>query len=357
MREYSDEKVSRRRWPKALLAIAVLAVIFAVGSVFIARRVYTDNLRAVNATAKTKVVAAIPSGTSVDGIAKILKAKNVIRAEWAFKRYVTDKDYTNQLKAGTYRFNTTQNVSSIVSDLVEGKVDVQLFTIFPAQRLDQIRKEFIDKGFSVDSVDKAFNPKNYAGFPALVDKPEAATLEGYLYPDSFQRVAETTPETVIAASITEMAKVLTPEIRSGMAAQGLSVYQGIILASIVEQEIPSAPLAPKLDRRQAAQVFLKRIKINMQLGSDVTAYYGAIINGRTKSVTYDSPYNTRLHSGFPPSPIGNVTGDGLDAVAFPATSDYLYFVAGDDHITYFSKTLEEHQAAIAAHCKVLCTGE
>jgi len=159
-----------------------------------------------------------------------------------------------------------------------------------------------------------------------------------------------------------MAKILTPDVRSSLAAQGLSVYQGIILASIVEQEIPSAPLAPKDDRRKAAQVFLKRIRTGMQLGSDVTAKYGAINDGRKDLVnnnsfaylTYDSPYNTRLHDGFPPGPIGNVTADGLDAVAHPAGTDYLYFVAGDDHVTYFSNTLEEHQALTAQHCKKLC---
>jgi UPF0755 protein len=92
----------------------------------------------------------------------------------------------------------------------------------------------------------------------------------------------------------------------------------------------------------------------MQLGSDVTAFYGTAINNQPNSVSYDSPYNTRIHSGYPPSPIGNVSSSGLLAVANPADTDYLYFVAGDDNITYFSRTLAEHDANVAQHCKILC---
>ncbi len=92
----------------------------------------------------------------------------------------------------------------------------------------------------------------------------------------------------------------------------------------------------------------------MNLGSDVTAFYGAIIAGQPPTVAYDSPYNTRIHSGFPAGPISNVSESSLEAVAYPATTDWLFFVAGDDGITYFSKTNEEHEALTAQHCKKLC---
>lgn len=354
MRDYIKSKLNKRRVGKVMASGAIVAIVLGTIFVLIARHVYIANLSAINTGSNTEVVVAIPSGSSLDEISKLLKNKKVIRADWAFKRYVTNKEESNSLKAGTYRFKVSQNVDSIVKDLVDGNVDVELFTIFPAQRLGQIRQEFIDKGFSPDEVDEALKPNHYSTHPALVDKPVAANLEGYLYPDSYQRVAETTPSTIIAASLDEMAKVLTPDIRSNLAKQGLNVYQGIILASIVEQEIPSAPLSPKSDRRQAAQVFLKRIKIGMQLGSDSTALYGTVISGQPPSVTYDTPYNTRIHTGFPPGPIGNVTFDGLDAVANPAGTDFLYFVSGDDKVTYFSKTLAEHEAATAQHCKQLC---
>ena len=92
----------------------------------------------------------------------------------------------------------------------------------------------------------------------------------------------------------------------------------------------------------------------MQLGSDVTAYYGADIAGLPHSVLTDTAYNTRLHSGLPPGPIGNVSSSSLKAVASPASTDFLFFVAGDDGVTYFSNTQKEHEALAAQHCHKLC---
>lgn len=139
------------------------------------------------------------------------------------------------------------------------------------------------------------------------------------------------------------------------------------MASIVEQEIPAPPASAPDDRRQAAQVFLKRYGMGMQLGSDVTAVYGGIIDKITlpedtvraiaTSIAHDSPYNTRINTGLPPGPIGNVTLGGLQAVASPSTTDYLYFVAGDGEYrnqTFFSRTLDEHNAAVARYCTELC---
>jgi UPF0755 protein len=142
---------------------------------------------------------------------------------------------------------------------------------------------------------------------------------------------------------------LTPDVRGAFAKQGLSTYQGVILASIVEQEVTRTD-----DRAQAAQVFLKRLSQNMMLGSDVTAFYGAVLAGKTPTVSYDSPYNTRLHTGLPPTPISNVSESSLQAVAHPATTDWLYFVAGDDGVTHFSRTLEEHEALTRQYCTRLC---
>jgi UPF0755 protein len=93
----------------------------------------------------------------------------------------------------------------------------------------------------------------------------------------------------------------------------------------------------------------------MPLGSDVTAYYGSIINGLSPSVSYDSPYNTLLHTGLPPTPISNVNDQALNAVAHPATTDWLYFVTGDNGITYFSQTAQQQQTNTALYCHKLCS--
>jgi UPF0755 protein len=142
---------------------------------------------------------------------------------------------------------------------------------------------------------------------------------------------------------------LTPQIRQAFSAAGLTVHEGVILASIVEQEVDS-----DYDRARVAQVLLKRYRAGIRLQADPTAFYEARMKGDRPTVTYDSPYNTYLHTGLPPGPIGNVSESSLQAAAFPAQTDWLYFVSGDDGRTHFSKTLEKHQELTRRYCKKLC---
>lgn len=352
MKTYKLRKAGpKRSWRKLLIVLAFVIALLVGGALFTVRQIYTDNLRAVNPGVKTEIVVSIPSGASLTEIATALKAKEVIRADWAFEQYVRSQELGDSLKAGTYRFTTDQTVQSIVEDLVAGAVAVDLFTILPGQRLDQVRRAFIDGGFDAASVDKALEPGNYTNMTALVDKPAGASLEGYLYPDSFQKTADTLPETIIRASLNEMGDALTPDLRAAYAAQGLTTFKAITLASIIEREVASQE-----DRNTAAQVFLTRMKQGMRLQSDVTVLYGQAVAGKdTKFVdtSFSSPYNTFLHDGLPVGPISNVTKSGLQAVAHPTNTDYLYFVAGDGDDygkTYFTRTVAEHNAAVAAHC-------
>lgn len=351
MKKYSLRKAKTFHWKKIIVVLFVVAALITGGVLVTVKRIYTQNLRAVQTNEGTEVVVGIPSGSSLDEITEILKNAGLIRADWAFKQYVRGKELTDKLQAGTYRLSTGMDVVSIVEKLSGGDVAVDLFTILPGQRLDQIRQAFIDEGYSTDAVDKALDPKQYASSPALVDKPNGATLEGYLYPDSFQKTADTLPETIIRASLAEMGDYLTAELRSAYAAKNLTTHQAITLASVVEREVSSTE-----DRATAAQVFFLRMKKGMRLQSDVTVLYGQAIAGKdTKYVdtSFDSAYNTFLYDGLPVGPISNVTKSGLQAVANPSNTDFLYFVAGDGDDygkTYFTRTIAEHQAAVRAHC-------
>lgn len=328
-------------------AIIFFAIFFVTALVI--TKVYRDNLGPLSSDT-TKHAITIETGSRASDIADALKDKKIIKSSWVFEAYVRNHELGDQLKSGTYLFSQSQSIPDIVDQIVQGKIATDLITILPAQRLDQIKDAFINKyGFSAKAVDKAFDPELYANHPALRDKPKGASLEGYLYPESFQRTDNTTPEQIIKLSLDEMNTHLTPEFRQAVSKEGLTVHQAITLASIVEKEV-----SDPADRPKVAQVFLKRLKVDMTLGSDVTAFYGAIVAGKEPSVSYKSPYNTRLHEGLPPGPISNVSASSLEAVAFPAGTDWLYFVAGDDGKTYFSKTLKEHDALTKEHCKKLC---
>jgi UPF0755 protein len=255
------------------------------------------------------------------------------------------------LQAGTYSFTPHQSTSEIADLIATGQVASDLVTILPGRRIDQIRQAFITAGFQPSAVDAALNVSQYrANYPALADNPPGSSLEGFLYPDSFEKTATTDPKQIIEESLSEMQQHLTSDIRSSFAREGLTVYQGVTLASIVEQEV-----SDQNERNQAAQVFLSRLQAGMPLGSDVTAFYGAIMAGAAPSTTYDSPYNTLLHKGLPPGPISAVSDSSLNAVAHPASTDWLYFVTGDDGVTHFAKTLDEHNANVSKYCHKLCS--
>lgn len=325
---------NRRRWPKRLLAIAGIAALVVLAATILVRQSYFKGLEPVAAGNQTAQRVTVKRGATLDQIVKQLKDAGLIRSPWAFKLYVGSKNARDALQAGTYSFSPSQSVSQIVVQLSHGKVATDLVTIVPGQRLDQIRTTLTNYGFNQADVDVAMNPALYRGNPALVDKPAGAGLDGYIYPDSYQKDGSTKPQQIIEKALVEMNKALTPERRRAFATQGLSTYEAISLASVVENEV-SRPE----DRAQVAQVFLSRLKAGIALQSDAT------------KPQFDS-YNTR---GLPPSPISNVTVSSLQSVASPANTDWLYFVSGDDGTTHFARTLDEHQANVAKYCHKLCS--
>lgn len=327
-----------------LVGIAILAAVAVLG-IFL---YYTVSLRPVSASNAPQEIT-IPAGSTMADIAQSLDKAGLIRHSWAFEWYVHLKNGEGYLMAGTYVLSPSQSTPDIAAMLTHGKVSTKLIVILPGQRIDQVRQSLMDQGFSESSVDAALDPTQYENLPMLADKPVGASLEGFLYPESFEKSPTTTATEIVKDSLAQMAKQITLERKDGFAKQGLTIYQAVTLASIVEKEAVTSS-----DRAQVAQVFLSRLRSGMTLGSDVTAFYGSKLAGAGQSVTYDTPYNTRLHAGLPPTPVSNVSGDSLDAVANPSSTNWLYFVAGDDGVVHFSRTLEEHEKLTEQYCKKLC---
>jgi UPF0755 protein len=342
MTAYQRQFGARRRLPRRFfLILCTLAVALIIGTAWIHHN-YNTNLRPVSSDTTIHYVT-ISSGESVNQIAKQLLDAKLIRSAQAFEWYVSSHNERDKLQAGTYGFSQSQTTQAIAEAIVAGKVATDLVTILPGQRLAQVREAFIKAGFTPADVDAALQAKNYRGtYPALADNPSTASVEGFLYPDSYQITATTDPSTIIGESLKEMQAHLTSDVRNGFASQGLDVYKGVTLASIVEQEVPG-----QSDRNQVAQVFLSRLRLGMRLGSDVTAIYA-------EDVT-NSAYDTTANSGLPPGPISTISASSLQAVAHPATTSWLYFVSGDDGTTYFAQTYAQHQANVAKYCHQKCS--
>jgi UPF0755 protein len=319
--------IPRRVW-YLLLALIILGLV----GVLVVRQLYNADLKPVSRDTQSQVFT-VNDGDSVKEIADNLKHSNLIRSPWALELYVHSEELGSELQAG--------------------KVTSRLVTILPGRRIDQVRADLINDGFSPSDVASALQPNQYDDLPALAYKPTmVTTLEGLLWPDSFQKDASTDASQIIRESLVEMGQHITPDVQAEFAAEGLTVYQGITLTSIVDQEVNKPT-----DQAQAAEVFLSRIKLNMPLGSDVTAFYGAIAAGKPASLTYDSPYNTLLHVGLPPTPISSISSSALQAVTHPASTNWLYFVTGDNGTTYFSTTEQDHEAQTAKYCHKLCASE
>lgn len=348
--KYLKGKRSAKQKAKIIIAsfgLIALAVIVAVA--FWVRYWYQENLKPLSRQS-TIVLVDIPIGSSAEQIGQLLQQKGIIKSSKAFEWYVRSSNLRDKLKAGQYQLDAAKSVSEIVKVISEGDVKTDLFTILPGQRIDQIKTALQKAGFNSQAIDKALDPASYKNHPVLVAKPTVASLEGYLFPESFQTTASSTASEIIKQSLDQMANVLTPDIIAQFQSQGLGIHQAITLASIVEKEVSNIA-----DRRVVAGVFLNRLSIGMVLGSDVTYHYAAVILGQEPTPFIDSPYNTRKYAGLPPGPISNVSASSLEAVANPKKTDYLYFVAGDDGKTYFSKTIEEHEALAREHCKILCS--
>ena len=338
------KRVPMRLWIIGLL-MSVVLIVATVG----VREYYVANLGPVSSS-KTDVVLTIPSGASVKQIANLLQNRHLIRSATVFEWYVHVTGNNNKLEAGTYSLSPSYDLSKTVSILLSGMVTEGKVTILPGKTLAQIRNQLISDGYSAASVDQALNPAQYGGLPIMADVPSGtSTLEGLLFPDTFYTTNTTSVAQIVRESLIEMGKQITPSVNKAFNGEGLSVYQAITMASIIQQEV-SKPS----DMAQVAQVFFSRIKQGMPLGSDVTANYGAVINGQSPSLTYDSPYNTLIHTGLPPTPIGTISSESLNAVAHPANTNWLYFVSGDNGHTYFEQTIQQHNADTAAYCHKLC---
>jgi UPF0755 protein len=337
----------RFRLARVWIVIALLIILLS-GAAVVTRSWYDRNLGPASSSDAITYFT-VQSGDSLNRIAVGLKNDNLIRNSRAFETYVRGRRLYAKMQAGTYALTPSMSTPQIVNKIVNGQISTNLMTILPGKTLADIKQAFRKAGYGDAEIAAAFDPAAYPDEPILANLPSGASLEGFLYPDSFQKAANTPAQTIVRESLEEMQAHLTPDITGGFTAQGLNVYQGVTLASIVYQESGDPASDPTI-----AQVFLSRLKQGMPLQSNVTANYAADLAGVARTVSIQSPYNTYLHTGLPPGPIGNLSADSLKAVAHPSATDYLYFIAGDDGTIHFSRTQTEHQQAISQYCHKLC---
>ena len=325
------------------IGLTALVLLFVLGGFFW----YTSQLQPVASENDELMKVVIANGETPRGIAAQLKESGVIRNEQAFSVYTRLTQTQNKLQAGTYRLSPSETTPEIVTHLVDGNVDTFNIRFLPGATLAENRDVLINAGYSSTEVDTALAGTFTS--PLFDTKPSSSDLEGYIYGETYNFSSNATVTDILAGVFAQFESVIKEnDLVAKFKAQGLTLYEGITLASIVQRESIGG------DEADISQVFYNRLATGTMLGSDVTYQYAADKMGVPRDTNLDSPYNTRRYTGLPPGPIAAPGKNALLGVASPSDHTYLFFLSGDDDITYFSTDLAGHEANIRNHCKVKC---
>lgn len=285
------------------------------------------------------VVVEIPRGASAARVAELLAGHDVVASRAWFLWYLWWSGQAGSIQAGEYRFTGGQSLRQVTDDLVAGRVALRPVTIPEGSTRWQVARALADAGFGTPR--EALRATERADLVGDLD-PDAHTLEGYLFPDTYLA-----PRTATADDLVEMMVERFRDAWRGRrrraAETGFDVGELVTLASLVEAETAVAR-----ERPLVAGVFLNRLERGMRLQCDPTLLYALRLAGRTdrnirrSDFDHDSPYNTYRYPGLPPGPIANPGEASLDAVLRPADTDFLYFVGRNDGSHAFARTLREH---------------
>ncbi len=325
-------------------AIAALALVF-LAAVLAAGLVLHRYLTRPPQTPVIEKVVRIEWGSSFRKAANVLEAAGVITHGNLLTIIAPLLRPVERIKAGEYRFDTPSSPLSVLDKLIQGEVITYKVTVPEGYTIAQIAALF-----EASSLADAGEVETAASDPELAASLglEVGCLEGYLFPDTYFFARGLRTREILSAMVARHKEVLA-EIRSGAEAggddaEGLSDYQILILASIIEKET-SVPA----ERSLVSAVFHNRLRRGIPLQSDPTVIYGMEdFNGniRRRDLETPTPYNTYLNPGLPPTPIANPGRASIQAARNPATVDYIYFVSRNDGTHQFSKTLKEHNEAV-----------
>lgn len=290
----------------------------------------------------------VEPGESVLSISSRLEGLGFITDADVFFDYVVYTGIDLTIQAGDFRLSPAQSIIEIAQALQKFSPSDASLVILPGWRMEEIAASLPTSGLSIDP--QAFLAA--AGTPPAVLAPfSPASMEGFFFPDAYTIPRETSVEQLLDIIARNFAQRITGDMHAGFANQGLTVYQAVIIASIVEREA-----IRKEEASLVASVYLNRIAIGMKLDADPTVQYALGYQADTNSwwksplflndLQVNSPFNTYQIGGLPPAPISNPGTEALQAVAFPQSSPYYYFRAACDGSGYhvFAVTLEEQIA-------------
>ncbi len=308
----------------------------------------------------------IEKGEGVNEISQHLKEQNFIRSKFVFESYIWLRNLQSKFQAGEHKLRQNMTIEEIARVLTSGKPvgerDIKIIEGWSNREIaDYLEKEqILKKDIFLEIV------KNYklqiTNYKFLEDKPESATLEGYLFPDTYRIYSEIPnellndkdPKTALAEHIIKKMldnfdRKLTPELRNEIARQKKKIFEIVTMASIIENEVRGSE-----DRAMVSDIFWRRLKAGMPLQADSTVNYvtgKSAVRASLDDIDVDSPYNTYKYPGLPAGPIGNPGLDAIRAAIYPKPNNYWYFLTTEDGKVIYSRNFEEHKANRAKYLK------
>jgi len=289
----------------------------------------------------------IEQGEAVGTVALRLQSDGFIQSAAAFRDYVVYTGLDTSIQAGKYQLTPALSIVDIARKLQDATPEDVTFVVLPGWRVEEIAASMPTSGLNITPDEfiaaAASHPIGYDFFGT------AASSEGFLYPGTYIIPRNADAEQVLDTLVRNFALHMSAELSEGLARQGLTIYQGVTLASLVEREAVQEEEQPLI-----ASVFINRLNAGMKLDSDPTVQYALGYNALQGSwwtnplsaadLQVDSPYNTYRYGGLPPGPIASPGAAALRSVAFPARSPYYFFRARCDNsgLHLFAVTFDEH---------------
>jgi len=321
-------------------AIALLMLIGAGVAVFLGREVLTPT----EALQTAPVSVEIPAHDGILLIAGRLYQANAIRSRTGFVMMAVFRGSARYLKAGEYEIDRGASTVGVLSQLEAGRVKQHVVLLPEGATVSELARVLESERLASSSA-----IRHIAADPAFLSTLgiDAPSLEGYLFPDTYQFVRGMTPEEMLTRMVQRLRAKTGADITARAAARGLTVHQLLTLASIIEREA-----VERDEMRKISAVFWNRLKLKMPLQADPTVQYATGKERRALTradLRVDHPYNTYRNVGLPPGPIASPGLAAIEAALDPAPVQYLYFVAMDDTHHHFSATIAEHNAAVARY--------
>lgn len=322
---------------KKLLVLILVLALAGAAAAWWGRRMLNAPYRGFDAG---EVFVEIPQGTGVAAIGERLAANGVMQYALLFRAAARLSGAERKLQAGEYRFAEAATPAAIVDRLARGDVYTRTITFREGLTMWEMAEVFAQSGLGTK--DEFLTEARDASRIRTID-PDASSLEGYLFPDTYQLPRAAGAKGTVDTMVEGFLRAFDTDLRAAAAARGLSPREVVTIASLVEKETAHSP-----ERPIVSAVYQNRLRIRMGLQCDPTVIYALLLAGRwngnltRENLRIDSPYNTYRYAGLPPGPIAAPGRASLEAAVNPATVPYLYFVSRNDGTHAFATTLTEH---------------